>query len=70
MNRIIFVPICENCGHEFTNLELSANFNIQCPKCKCYISSALFPNYNYLTKADFDSIYIQFCYDKKELYGV
>lgn len=70
MSRIIFVPICENCGHEFTHLNLGVNFNIKCPHCEQYISSALFPNYNYLTKTDFDSICVQFCYDKKELYGV
>ena len=69
MSRIIFVPICENCGYEFTNLELSANFNIQCPKCGCYINMVLFPNYNYLTKADSNSTYVQFRYDKQELYG-
>lgn len=33
MSRIMFVPVCENCGHEFTELECSINMKINCPKC-------------------------------------
>ena len=68
MGRIIFVPTCENCGYEFTHLTLSEIFNIQCPKCECYINSLLFPKYDYLAKENFNT-FSQFHYDKQELYG-
>lgn len=33
MSRIMFVPVCENCGHEFTELEFYIGMELYCPKC-------------------------------------
>lgn len=33
MSRIIFVPVCEKCGHEFTELNFGINTRIKCPDC-------------------------------------
>lgn len=68
MNRIIFIPVCENCGYEFNYLILEPNFNMLCPKCGNYINSISFPTYEYLMKTDFNSICAKFRYDKDELY--
>ena len=69
MSRIVFVPVCEECGYEFNYLNLEPNFNMICPKCGNHINSISFPSYKYLMKTDFNSMCVQFCYGKKELYG-
>ena len=67
MSRIMFVPVCENCGHEFTELKIYRNFLIQCPKCGVLLKSALIPNYESLMKTDEEGI--PYCYyNKEELY--
>lgn len=52
MSRIIFAPICERCGHEFTNFEYSLGSILICPECNANIDDISIINYSTLLQTN------------------
>lgn len=46
MGKIIFVPICERCQHEFEELELHMESRFCCPICGAVIEEVEVPSPN------------------------
>ena len=67
MNRIIFIPVCENCGYEFKELNLSNSyFTKKCPRCGNDLNALAMPKWDCLIKENNDSL--SFEYNKQEIY--
>ena len=67
MDRIIFVPVCENCGYEFKELSLN-NFQFikKCPQCGKILNVLVTAKWDYLIKENNDNL--SFEYNKQEIY--
>lgn len=68
MSKIIFVPVCENCGHEFTELEFSIGMEINCPKCGMILNNIVLPIYDFMVSMNNKDIGYKFKYNKKDFY--
>lgn len=66
MSRIIFVPICEECGYEFKELnvdfDIENSFKVICPKCGSGLNNITIANIKDMVKGQC------FIYNKKEFY--
>lgn len=67
MSRIIFVPVCEKCGHEFEEMEFTINTHIICPKCGEILGDITIPNYEAMVHQDGPGNYVAE-YSKKVYY--
>lgn len=67
LSRIIFVPVCEKCGHEFTELDFTLSARIQCPRCGEILDNLVIPRYDYMCHQDKDGQYIA-AYSKDDYY--
>lgn len=67
MSRIIFIPVCGNCGYEFEELNLSNSYFIKkCPRCGNILNTLAMPKWDCLIKENNDSL--SFEYNKQEIY--
>lgn len=68
MNRIMFVPVCEHCGYEFTELEFSMDMEINCPECGTVLNNIEIPRYDCMVYMNNKDIGYMFKYNKKDYY--
>lgn len=67
MSHIIFAPICERCGHEFTKFEYFLGCTLVCPECSALIDNIKIINYATLLKPNREGEWIV-DYSKEEYY--
>lgn len=68
MSRIIFVPVCEKCEHEFEELEFSLSTRIQCPKCGEILDNLAIPKYDVMIHMDAKDMGYVATYSKNDYY--
>lgn len=66
MSRIIFIPVCEKCGHEFEELYVYYGFSEICPCCGELIEEVSIVSPDNLVRQDEDGFYLR--YHKNEVY--
>ena len=66
MSRIIFIPVCENCGYEFKELVSTSYFAKKCPRCENILNTLAMPKWECLIKENIDNL--SFEYNKQEIY--
>lgn len=68
MSRIVFVPVCENCGHEFTELEFYIGMELCCPKCGTILDNVAIAKYNTMVHMSNKSMEYVLRYSREDYY--
>lgn len=68
MSRIIFAPICGECGYEFTELEFSLYTKKYCPKCGTILDSVVIPKYDTMVHMNNKSMEYVLRYSREDYY--
>ena len=68
MSRIVFVPVCENCGHEFTELEFYIDMKLCCPKCGTILDNFAIAKYDTMVHMSNKSMEYVLRYSREDYY--
>lgn len=68
MSRIVFVPVCENCGHEFTELEFYIGMELCCPKCGAILDNVVIAKYDTMVHMSNKSMEYVLRYSREDYY--